>query len=270
MTRGRAATTDPFDLGAVNRSDELFEALSSRRPCDDDPAVHLLAALAADVDAGAPPLPPRVTCTSGGRRRSVAAVLTFGVAVTILTSAGAAVAVGGDSGGHSAGRGRPAVSERSNSNVHREAASGEGQSAAPGDPSTARDSRDVILPVDHPKTTSGEDSGRLPSAPPGLPDLPGGPPAGRPPAPPGQPPCGTPPGGTPPHPSHGYTAPAPSPLPACGGGHGDDGHDHPGGGENCGPGGGEHLPKPKTGDHDPLNLPSTPCGDQPNRPAPTR
>ena len=105
MTRGRAATPDPFDLSAVSRSDELFDALSTRRSreFDDDPAAHLLAALVADVDTGAPPLPPRLTFTSPGtRRRGVAAVLTFGVAVTILASAGAAVAVGGESGNHAA------------------------------------------------------------------------------------------------------------------------------------------------------------------------
>jgi hypothetical protein len=124
LTRGRAATPDPFDLRAVSRSDELFEALSSRRPADlsaarADPAVGLLAALAADVDAGAPPLPTpaRVPCgMPASRRRGVRAFVTFGVAAVVLASAGAAAAgAGGESsGGTTSGSLRLHTSERSN------------------------------------------------------------------------------------------------------------------------------------------------------------
>jgi hypothetical protein len=124
LTRGRAAVPDPFDLSAVRRSDEVFDALSSRRPADvapdmDDPAVRLLAGLAADVDAGAPPLPVpgRVACAAPARhRRGVGAIVSFGVAAIVLTSAGAAAAGGGGNGdAGAAGREvRPPVSERSN------------------------------------------------------------------------------------------------------------------------------------------------------------
>ena len=75
MTRGRAATPDPFDLSAVNSSDELFDALSARRLGEhaesDDPVAALLTALVSDVDAGAPPLPApaRVTCGRQAARR---------------------------------------------------------------------------------------------------------------------------------------------------------------------------------------------------------
>jgi hypothetical protein len=133
LTRGRAATPDPFDLRAVSRSDELFEALSSRRPADlsaaraeaDDPAVGLLAALAADVDAGAPPLltPARVPCgMPASRRRGVRAFVTFGVAAVVLASAGAAAAgAGGESsGGTTSGSLRLHTSERSNKGLKRQ------------------------------------------------------------------------------------------------------------------------------------------------------
>ena len=135
MTRGRAATPDPFDLGAVAGSDELFEALSTRRLTDltpgpagdEDPAVTLLAALVTEVDAGAPPLPAsaRVACgLPGTRRRSVRAFVAFGVAALVLTSAGAAAA-GGD-GGVGAfrtthGPARIGVAERSNENAQKQA-----------------------------------------------------------------------------------------------------------------------------------------------------
>lgn len=129
MTRGRAATPDPFDLSAVNRSDELFDALSTRRlsgPADsDDPAAALLAALVADVDVDAPPLPApgRVPCAGPStRRRGTRAFVTFGVAALVLTSAGAAAA-GGDNGvsaiGGSHGPARPNGPERSNENAQR-------------------------------------------------------------------------------------------------------------------------------------------------------
>lgn len=105
MTRGRAATPDPIDIGAVSRSGELFDALAARRLPDpgDDPAVRVLAALVADVDVGAPPLPTpaRVSCAkTGSRRRVVRAVVTLGVTAAVLTTAGAAAAGGGgDDGG---------------------------------------------------------------------------------------------------------------------------------------------------------------------------
>lgn len=125
MTRGRAATPDPFDLGAVSRSDEVFDALSRRNTTDlaglaDDPAVRLLAALTADVDAGAPPIhaSARVACaTPGSRRRGVVAVATFGAAVIMLASAGAAAAGGNDGGANANGPARHSVSERSNANL---------------------------------------------------------------------------------------------------------------------------------------------------------
>jgi hypothetical protein len=134
LTRGRAATPEPFDLGAVAGSDELFEALSARRLADlntgpagsGDPAAALLAALVADVDAGAPPLPTpkRGACgLPGSRRRGVRAFVTLGVAALVLTSAGAAAAGGGNDIGSSGtphGPGGLRVAERSNANVHKQ------------------------------------------------------------------------------------------------------------------------------------------------------
>jgi hypothetical protein len=133
LTRGRAGTPEPFDLGAVAGSDELFEALSTRRMADlspgridDDPAASLLAALVADVDAGAPPLPvpARVTCgMPQARRRGVRVVVTFGVAALVLTSAGAAAAGGGNGVGAmrtTHGPARITGGERSNANVERQ------------------------------------------------------------------------------------------------------------------------------------------------------
>ena len=132
MTRGRTAVPDPFDLSAVNSSDEMVDALSERRFADlsagrtDDPAASLLAALVADVDLGAPPLPSpaRVTCgVQTSCRRGVRVFVTFGVAAMVLTSAGAAAAGGNDVGamGTSHGSVQPKGSERSNENVqHRD------------------------------------------------------------------------------------------------------------------------------------------------------
>jgi hypothetical protein len=128
LTRGRAATPDPFDLTAVSSSDELFDALSSRRLADlntegGDPAAALLAALVADVDVDAPPLPApaRVACgIQSSCRRGVRAFVTFGVAAVVLTSAGAAAAGGpGDNSalGGAQGSNRPSGTERSNENV---------------------------------------------------------------------------------------------------------------------------------------------------------
>jgi hypothetical protein len=130
LTRGRAATTDPFDISAVSRSDELFDALAARRLADlgtdgagpDDPAAGLLAALVADVDQDAPPFPApaRVPCGGGPCRRGVRAVVTFGVAAVVLTSAGAAAA--GNNGAVRAmdtphGPGGMRTTERSNENI---------------------------------------------------------------------------------------------------------------------------------------------------------
>ncbi|MCW2862417.1 MAG: hypothetical protein JWP48_4125 [Actinoallomurus sp.] len=129
MTRGRAAPSDPFDISAVNSSDELVDALSSRRLAEaghpDDPAVALLAALVADVDAGAPPMASPSPFTRGipaTYRRGVRAFVTFGVAAVVLTSAGAAAAGGGegvDAIGSAQGTARPKSSERSNENAQR-------------------------------------------------------------------------------------------------------------------------------------------------------
>ena len=130
MTRGPAATPDPFDLVAVNSSDELFDALSARRldGCaeTDDPAVALLTALVGDVDAGAPPLPApaRVGCgRQSARRRGTRAVVTLGVAALVLTSAGAAAAGGGDGAGAMGTANLPSRlrgTERSNENLQRQ------------------------------------------------------------------------------------------------------------------------------------------------------
>jgi hypothetical protein len=130
LTRGRTATPDPFDLSAVSGSDELFDALSERRFADlsagraDDPAASLLAALVADVDRDAPPLPApaRVACgVRGSCRRGVRVFVTFGVAAVVLTSAGAAAAGGNDVGamGINHGSVQPRDSERSNENAQR-------------------------------------------------------------------------------------------------------------------------------------------------------
>lgn len=133
MTRGRAATSEPFDLGAVAGTDELLEALSTRRLAElstgrtaDDPAVDLLAALVADVDVGAPPLPAPARASCGmpsGRRRSVRAFVAFGVAALVLTSAGAAAAGGGNGGDamrYTHGPARTRGPERSNANAQRQ------------------------------------------------------------------------------------------------------------------------------------------------------
>jgi hypothetical protein len=125
LTRGRAATPDPFDIGAVSRSGELFDALAARRLADpgDDPAARLLAALVTDVDMGAPPLPSpahRSRAKSGSHRRVVRLVVTLGVTAAVLTSAGAAAAGGGSGDGKGATGARvPGVdlSERSDGSL---------------------------------------------------------------------------------------------------------------------------------------------------------
>jgi hypothetical protein len=91
----------PPDLGALRRSDELFDALSERRDvsCDDadDPAFALLKAFVDDVDAGAPPLsrPAREDHgRRGSRRRVPRTLVSLCVATTVLMSTGVAAAGG--------------------------------------------------------------------------------------------------------------------------------------------------------------------------------
>jgi hypothetical protein len=154
LTRGRAATPDPFDLSAVSRSDELFDALSARRRTDPagDPAVRLLAALAADVDAGAPPLPApaRVArVVQGTRHRGANAIVTFGVVVVVLTSAGVAAA-GGGGGNTTSGSVRSDLSERSNMSHERRSGAGPsfGERPSPARPlRPGKDAWDVAWPV---------------------------------------------------------------------------------------------------------------------------
>lgn len=172
MTRGRAATSDLLDLSAVSRSDRLLDALASRRSARpspgsaapslgsaeaDDPAVRLLAALAADVEDGAPPLPAptrvaRVVSESG--RTVVRAILTFGVAAVVLTTAGAAAAGGGRAA--SGPRAAPLVlSVRSNANLRREAHPTDHRSWFREAPSSGRAIRNIaLLAVDHRRCAS--------------------------------------------------------------------------------------------------------------------
>jgi hypothetical protein len=180
LTRGRTATPDPFDLSAVSSSDELFDALSERRFADlsagraDDPAASLLAALAADVDLGAPPLPApsRVTCgVQGSCRRGVRAFVTLGVAALVLTSAGAAAAGGNDVGamGTNHGSVQPRDSERSNENVqHHDPVSGSIFTGDRPSPRHAGDRhRDATPPPSaEPEPGSGSASGSEPAEPP--------------------------------------------------------------------------------------------------------
>lgn len=173
MTRGRTATPDPFDLSAVSSSDELFDALSERRLADlgagraDDPAASVLAALVADVDLGAPPLPTpsRVACgVQGSCRRGVRVFVSFGVAAMVLTSAGAAAAGGHDAGAMGTNHGpvQPRDSERSNENVqHRDPAGG---SIFTGDKPPSRHAGDrrrrtSSPPPMEPESASGSESG---------------------------------------------------------------------------------------------------------------
>ncbi|MEV5706746.1 hypothetical protein [Actinoallomurus sp. NPDC052274] len=128
MTGGGSATPEPLDLSEITSSGDLFDALAARRVTDpgsgsavsDDPAARLLAALVADVDAGAPPLPApaRVSCatskTSG--RPVVRAFVTFGAVAVMLTTAGAAVAGGGGPKAH-APSARHQLTERSKARI---------------------------------------------------------------------------------------------------------------------------------------------------------
>jgi hypothetical protein len=88
------------DLGALRRSDELFDALSERRAVSsddaDDPAFALLKALVDDVDAGAPPLSPAAGHGRTGRppRRVPRTLVSVCVATTVLMTTGVAAAGG--------------------------------------------------------------------------------------------------------------------------------------------------------------------------------
>ncbi|MCO6004640.1 hypothetical protein NE236_06575 [Actinoallomurus purpureus] len=107
MTGGGTATPEPLDLSEISRSGDLFDALATRRVTDlghgstisDDPAARLLAALVADVDVDAPPLPAPARISRAGAKTSgrpvVRAFVTFGAVTVMLTTAGAAVAGGG-------------------------------------------------------------------------------------------------------------------------------------------------------------------------------
>lgn len=110
MTGGGSAAPEPLDLSEISRSGDLFDALAARRVTDpgsgsvisDDPAARLLAALVADVDADAPPLPLPARVSYGGPKKAgrpvVRAFVTFGAVTVMLTTAGAAVAGGGGGG----------------------------------------------------------------------------------------------------------------------------------------------------------------------------
>jgi hypothetical protein len=132
LTDGGSATPEPLDLAEISRSGDLFDALAARHvrdpgsgaPFTDDPAVRLLAALVADVDMDAPPLPApsRGVSYSGAKtsgRPVVRAFVTFGAVTVLLTTSGAAVAGGGREGPPK-GRAPSAdlrVSERSNARL---------------------------------------------------------------------------------------------------------------------------------------------------------
>jgi hypothetical protein len=126
LTGGGSATPEPLDLSEISRSGDLFDALAARRVTDpasgsvisDDPAARLLAALVADVDMDAPPLPVPARVACGGPKKPgrpvVRAFVTFGAVTVMLTTAGAAVAGGGGGGapkGH-APSARHEISER--------------------------------------------------------------------------------------------------------------------------------------------------------------
>lgn len=204
MIRGGAATPEPFDLSEISRSGDLLDGLAARRIPDvasGDPAVRMLAALIADVDAGAPPLPPpqpRVACTAPKPGRPVVrAFVTFGAATLMLTGAGAAVA--GGSAAHQQKADGPAVqkldvSERSTGEV--------GAHAVPADRRTAP-SPVAARPGDPPTTTARGRRGIGPTTRPG----PGGtsrPPGGH----------GGPGLGPVPHAPFGLSSPAPSAPPS--------------------------------------------------------
>jgi hypothetical protein len=90
----------PPDLGALRRTDELFDALSERRAVSsddaDDPALALLQAFVDDVDVGAPPLsrPDRESRTGRVPRRLPRTLVSLCVATTVLMTTGVAAAGG--------------------------------------------------------------------------------------------------------------------------------------------------------------------------------
>lgn len=98
--RGSAA---PLDIDAVRGTDDLIEALSTRRtaPSEDDPAVWLLQSLIADVDQGAPPLPARRPVAPAPRsgRRGARTVVVLSVTTALLATTGVAAAGSGGLGG---------------------------------------------------------------------------------------------------------------------------------------------------------------------------
>jgi hypothetical protein len=92
----------PLDIIEIRGTDELVEALSSRRsvPSGDDPAARLLQSLIADVDQGAPPLPVRrqAAPSRGSARRGARTVVVLGVTTALLATTGVAAAGGGAGG----------------------------------------------------------------------------------------------------------------------------------------------------------------------------
>ncbi|KAB2351767.1 hypothetical protein [Actinomadura rudentiformis] len=98
------------DLSAVRRTDALFDDLAARRTASCEPAVRLLHALVADVDAGldigdatGPDSVPDQAAreaggndpaTPGGRRRGSRTFVALGVVGVVLTSTGVAAAGG--------------------------------------------------------------------------------------------------------------------------------------------------------------------------------
>lgn len=125
MTRARSGDRDeapgPIDLTAIRRTAEIIDAVAERRAArstspraaheGDDPAVHLLQALVADVDHGAPPLcapaaqartrrarTGQLGMPRGGRRRSrrrgAHVLIALSVTATMFTTTGVATAGG--------------------------------------------------------------------------------------------------------------------------------------------------------------------------------
>ncbi|MGH3391186.1 MAG: hypothetical protein ACRDOO_20140, partial [Actinomadura sp.] len=90
--------TPPPDITGIRGTDELVEALSTRRsvPSGDDPAARLLQSLIADVDQGAPPLPIRrpAAPVRGSSRRGARTVVVLGVTTALLATTGVAAATG--------------------------------------------------------------------------------------------------------------------------------------------------------------------------------
>lgn len=219
MTGGGTATPEPLDLSEITRSGDLFDALATRRvsidpgsgsTVSDDPAARLLAALVADVDTGAPPLPTpapaRVPCTGAktSGRPVVRAFVTFSAVAVMLTTAGAAVANGGgDSGAKShAPSAKSKITERSKARIQtivRALPSGPRPTPAAG----------TASPAPSPSKAAGahapakEERGSAPA----------GRPANRPPVVPGGRPTGAPSPTMTPSPSPGTGTPTGSPSP---------------------------------------------------------